>query len=517
MPDSGSSDSKHLFETARAGSFVAGGHFFELGSRFFIALLLARWLGAEDYGLYILAVSAATLFAGVSMLGLDRAMIRYVAIMANRSDRAGLLGTLQIGLVVSTAAGVLLGLVLFFAATPVAEGLFDEPDLVPLLRLMALVVPFLTISSVLVGIAHGFKRMDYSAMAENVIQTLVRLGLLAILASTNRLNVPAALIVFGVADVASTFTLILLLRRNWKRNYQPSATVESPRRDTREVFAFAFPLWLSSVLRKFRNNVQILLVGSLSVASSVGIYSVVSKINLAGHIAYLAIIAGVRPTLAGLHDSGNREGLASVYTAATRWTLALNLPFFLVILMYPQELLGIFGEEFEAGAAALIVLATAELVNGATGVCQPMIDMTGHTKVKLLNSFIWMALAITTSVLLIPTYGVLGAAISALIAMSTINVLSIIQVWVLEKLFPFDRRSLKPLAAGVAALAAGLAARFFLEPTEGYVAVILGGITIAVTYGTVLMLLGLEEDDLRVLGHLRSRASMALKRNLRSG
>lgn len=503
-------DEDHIADSARASGFLAGGNFFELASRAGIALLLARWLGVDGYGLYVLAVSAASIFTGLSLLGLDRAMIRYVAIMARRRDRSGLLGTIRLGLVVSTAGGIILGIVLYVAATPVADGLFDEPDLAPLLELMAVVVPFLTISSVLVGVAQGFKRMEYSALAENVIQTLVRLALLGALALIDALDVLAALVVFGVADVAATLTLVTLLRRDWVRQHAVPERHRA-RYDTREVMAFAFPLWLSGILRKFRNNIETFLLGTMSVISAVGIYSVVNKINLVGHVSYLAILGGVRPTLAGLHDAGDRRALANVYATATRWTLAVNLPFFLIIVLFPTELLGVFGDDFRSGASALILLALAELINAATGVCQSMIDMTGHTTVKLINSFLWMVLAVVASFLLIPEFGLLGAAVATLIAVSVVNMLSVAQVWFLEKLNPFDRRSLKPFGAGLIALGVGLAGRYLLSSANEYVTLASVGVLLVAVYLGALWVFGLEDDDRRILGAVTRRIRKRLR------
>lgn len=505
-----------LAVSARASGFLAGGNFFELGSRAVIALLLARWLGAEGYGLYVLAISAGSMFAGISLLGLDRAMIRYVAILARRKDRAGLIGAIRLGLVMSLAAGVVLGFVLYLVAEPVAEGLFNEPALVPLLELMSILIPFLTASSVLIGIAQGFQRMDYSALAENVIQTMVRLALLGLLALIGFLDVFAAVVIFGLADVAATLALILLLRREWRHDYSGPTETE-PRTDTGEILRFAFPLWLSGLLRRLRRNIESFLLGSLSTVSTVGIYSVVAKINLVGHVSYLAILGGVRPTLASLHDAGDKSALSAVYISATRWTLAVNLPFFLIIVMFPGELLGIFGTDFREGTAALVVLAVAELVNAATGVCQSMIDMTGHTRVKLFNSFLWMALAVGGGFALIPRFGVLGAAVASLIAIVAVNVLSVVQVWVMERLNPFDRRSMKPMVAGAAGLLVALLARYLLRPAGEYVTLITVGALIVVTYGASLLALGLEEDDRRILGQVASLVGRKLRLKRRIG
>ena len=68
-------------------------------------------------------------------------------------------------------------------------------------------------------------------------------------------------------------------------------------------------------------------------------------------------------------------------------------------------------EKVIAGAMAMRVLAFAELVDAFTGTCGAIIDMTGLNKMKVANSVIQLVLAITVNILLIPRYGLMGAAI----------------------------------------------------------------------------------------------------------
>src|SRR5690606_32249193 len=160
---------------------------------------------------------------------------------------------------------------------------------------------------------------------------------------------------------------------------------------------------------------------------------------------YRAIIVSVKPVLAGLSDQGDHEGLTRVYTSATRWTLSLNLPFFLISVLYAEPLLAVFGESFTSGATALILLATGELVVAGTGVCGSVIDMTGHTRLKLANTVLWIALLLAGNMLLIPRWGLMGAATASLIATATINIVRLVEVWFTERLLPYRDGYWKPL------------------------------------------------------------------------
>jgi O-antigen/teichoic acid export membrane protein len=500
---------RNVLSTAKGGIFLAGGSFFEFASRLVIAFMLARTLGVKDYGLYVLSISVAGIFTGISLLGLDDAVVRYVAIMSGRRDRAGLWGTLQIGFGVSAIAALIMGGVLFFGARPIAEGLFNEPRLTPLLHILAVVVPFLMVSNLLAGTARGFRRMDYAAFAENVVQSVVRMVLLAVLALAGNLDVYAAAVIFGISDVAATVTLIALLNRHFplKKPFHQDA-----RRDVKEVFGFALPLWLSGLLRQFRRNIEVVLLGALSAASSVGIFAIVNKVNLVGHVFLLSILVAVKPILAQLHDRGDREELSHVYITATRWTLTLNMPFFLIMVLYPEAILSVFGHAFVAGATALVVLAFAELANAGTGICGPMIDMTGHTKIKFANSVLWTVLLVGGGAVLIPRWGVLGAATASLIAISAVNILCVVEVWFFERLIPFDRSFWKPLAAGLGALISGTVLRRWMPVGADVGPGALQGAIVSTIYVGMILLFGLAPEERLVIRRLITKTGLFIGR-----
>jgi O-antigen/teichoic acid export membrane protein len=503
--------SRDILATAKGGGFLAAGTIFEFATRFVIALMLARGLGANDYGLYVLAISAASLFAGISLLGTDDAMVRYVAILSGRRDEDGVSGTMQIGFGMALLGGLVMGGVLFVCAGPIAVGLFHAPELVRVFRLFAMVVPFLTVSNTLLGMARGFRRMDYAALSQNVIQSMVRIVLVALLALGGWLHLYAAAVAFGLSDVAASVALIALLNRVFplKRSLDLRA-----RRDLRAIFGFALPLWLAGLLRQFRRNIQNLMLGVMSSVANVGIFAIANRVNLVAGVSSQSIYIASRPLMAQLHDRRDHEALGSLYTATTRWTFGLNIPFFLVMVLYPGPLLLAFGKPFAAGATALVILACGQMVDAGTGTCQGMIDMTGHTRVKLANAIALTALLVGGGALFIPRWGVLGAAVASLVAVSSVNVASIVEVWIFEKLLPFDRSFWKPAAAGLGAFIAGLLLRARMPVGTAPAAVPQAAIVSTVYVGLILAL-GLEPQDRLVIDRVLGKAKRLIHRPLR--
>lgn len=489
-----STSDRTILSVAKGGGFLAAGSMFNYASRFVVALMMARVLGVDDYGAYNLSVSLAFVLAGLGNLGLDAAMERYIAVFSARGDGAGVRGTVRIGVVASTTGGILVAAAVYSLAPDVAAGIFGDRSLTPLFRLVALIVPVLVLTTLLSAAMRGFRRMDYSAFAEDFVQPLIRTVAIAGLAIVG-FNAAVAVVVFGLSFVAALATLMMLLRRRLAE-----VTAASHVKDhLREISVFSFPFWLAGFLTQFRQNVQPVLLGVFKDVASVGIFSVASSANLISHTIYLSITKSLRPPLAELIDTGNRAEAERLYRTTTRWTLTISLPVFIVMVLYPAAILRVFGESFEAGATALVVLAFSELANAATGTCGTVIDMSGYNTVKVVNKFVWVGLSLGLNVLLIPPFGIMGAAVAVLLATATVQMIRVIEVWMLAGLNPYDRMILKPVAAAALAFAPGWAIEQWLIDSLGTLELLAAALAVGLVYVGALIILGLGDDDRLVL------------------
>lgn len=490
----------NIVNVARGGGVTFAAKLFLSASRFAIAVLLARLLGAEQYGLYNLALSAAALCSGIALLGMDAALVRYVAIAASRRDEAGLWGTLQVGAGAGLIASTLVGVGLFALAYPVAALLFREPALAPLLQLASVLVPFLTLNDTLASASRGFKRMDYSALAQFIAQPIVRLVLTLALALLG-LNAALAVLVYGLASAATALIQLALLNRQFALR----RPLQAGRRDTRAIFGFALPFWLSSLITTFQGNIQTLLVGALSSIAGAGVFAMADQLNSLGNLFSSSINISARPLIAELHDRGERQQLGEVYQTAAKWALTVNLPIFLVTVLYAVPILAIFGAEFTTGAMTLVILAWANLVNVGTGMGGIILDMAGYTRLKLTNSLVRLGLYLGLNVLLIPRWGIVGAAVTVLIAEGVINLVRLAQVYALLKLLPYNRSFVKPLAAAAAALAGVLTIGGQFPGEAGLIGVALLATLLLAIYGGVVVLLGLSPLERKMLAGVRER------------
>ena len=501
---------KKLLLVAKGGGFLAAGDLFNYASRLVASLVLARMLGADEYGLYTLSVSFAFLVAGLANLGLDAAMERYVAILRARGDKPGVRGTLQLGIGLPLIAALMLSTIGFFAADSIAQDIFHDNRLVPLLQIAALAMPLLVSTTMLSAIVRGFKRMDYSAFSVNFIQPLVRLALIGVLAIIG-LNAQSAMIIFAVSYLAATVVLLGLVHRLCPLD----RLTHNSQRYVKEIAAFSFPFWFAGILTQVRKNLAPVLLGVYSTIANVGIFSVVTSANLLGRVALRSIRTSLRPTLAETLDAGDTEQAQHLYQATSRWTLTATLPVFLVMVLYPSAILGVFGESFEAGAAPLRVLAFAQLVNAATGTCGSVIDMSGLNIVKLVNKVLEFAITLTLTVVLIAQWGLMGAAVATLISTTTIQVLRVVEVRIIVGLNPYSVHTLKPVLAALVAFVAGTATNVLVPATDGFGRLVLNAAVVVIAYFGTLVALGLTEEDRSVMRAVSRRSKLPVPRFLR--
>lgn len=499
-----------VLQTAKGGSIVLGGKLYMAAARLVIGLLLARILLPEQYGSYNVAISTAMISASVALLGLDSAVLRYVALSISRDDTPGTWGILQVSLLLCAATSTLATVAMFAAAYPLA-GLLHAPGLVPLLQLACVIVPFVALGDVLVGATRGFKRMQDGVIAESVLQPTVRLVLL-IAAAAFGLSAFHAVLIYAVG-VASTFGLLLYLLH---RRFPLTRPISAARREVRPIIGYAIPIWLSDLMVRFRENLQTLLVGSLASLAGVGIFAVANQVSLMANMFHGSLTASAKPLIVELHERGDYAQLGHLYRTTTKWAVAVILPSLVVMLLLPEPILAVFGEAYVDGASTLQILALASLVMVGTGMCGTILDMAGYAKLKLVNAFVRLVLAIGLNLFLVPRLGIVGAALAILLGELIVNVLRLLQVAFLFRIWAYDRTFLKPVLAAASAAAVGLLGAQVLPPGSDTLRGALLALVIVAVYGTTLVALGLSAEELLVLRRIRARALSAAHRFTRA-
>lgn len=185
---------------------------------------------------------------------------------------------------------------------------------------------------------------------------------------------------------------------------------------------------------------------------------------------------------------------------------------FLTIVLFADVLLGIFGKEFTVGAAGLIILAAGVLFNVASGTCGTVINMTGYSRLGLLNSAVYLLTTIALDFLLIPQWQLLGAALAASLTILINNLLRLGEVYLLfNRLVPFNKSFAKPLAATLLAGGSTYLLIHFVWIGQPVLQFLAFAPLMWLLYGICIFAFGLSEDDRQILGKLMNRPKLKRK------
>jgi O-antigen/teichoic acid export membrane protein len=184
-----------------------------------------------------------------------------------------------------------------------------------------------------------------------------------------------------------------------------------------------------SAISTLNDQASTVLLGALSDAEEVGVFSVASRIAFLIPFLLLAAIPTLMPSIAELHTRGDADGLQRLVIRAARLVLFGSLPIVLGVVVLAEPLLRIFGADFAAGATQLRILAIGQLVNVATGIPGTILIMVNAAGRVTRSVAVGATANVGLSIVLIPSFGATGAAVATATSVALTNVLLTAVLW----------------------------------------------------------------------------------------
>ena len=171
-----------------------------------------------------------------------------------------------------------------------------------------------------------------------------------------------------------------------------------------------------------------LILGYFVDSKLIGVYSVTYKIGVFVLFVASSVGAVIAPKFSKLYAKDDIAGLKNMLATAIRMNILLTLPVVLVILIFKDYILGLFGSDFKIGTVSLLILVFGQFVNALTGPVGYLLSMTNYEK-AVRNTTILACLAnIVLNLLLIPKWGISGAAVASMVSIILKNLINFWQV-----------------------------------------------------------------------------------------
>lgn len=390
------------------------------------SVLLARILGPEGYGIYSFAYAVVMLLAVPCQAGLPTLLVRDVS-KYETAERWGLIR----GLLRRSNQGVaLLTVAIAGTAVVVVLALGDRVSqtLVITFFWALILLPLMALGNLRGAALRGLRRVVQGLLPEQLIRpALLVLGLLALL-------VLQRMVWQGKADITPAMTmalhagaaLVAFVTGAWllARWLPDEVRAADPVYRTRAWMGSVLPLTLLASIELVNTQTDIVLLGVLGTAEEVGVYRVVSHAATLIIFSLTAVNMVVGPYFAQEHAAEDRAGLQRLATWTARIVLATALPVGLTLIFLGEEILAVlFGQAYSGGAIALTILAVGYLVNAVVGSVGTLLKMTGYEHDTVRGSAIAAGLNVVLNLILIPLFGIEGAAIGTATSVTVLNLI----------------------------------------------------------------------------------------------
>jgi len=393
-----------------------------------VSYLLTQFLGTKEYGIYIYIVTWVGFLGIPALFGFDRLLVREVSVYKTKTNWGMLRGIIRFSnsfvFLLSLALASIIFLMTFFVPA------WSSSELMTPLRIAVVLLPIFSLTIIRQSILRGLNKVVIGQLPETLIRPLMIIGLLLGYYFFVEAVFPAStaliLLIIG-ALIAFVFGTILM-----NRKIPTEAKKVKPVYDKKIWLKSAFPLLLLGSASLIMTHTDIIMLGAIKAPSDAGIYNIANSFARFVGFVLMAVNAALAPIVASKYAEKKFDDLQRLITRSTRLIVSFSLPVAVILVLFGSFFLGIFGSDFKEGLSALRILCIGQLINTLVGSVALLLNMTGHERLSVKGVGIGAGLNIVLNFLLIPIWGVSGAAIATATSMIVWNV--ILAIYVKRKL-----------------------------------------------------------------------------------
>lgn len=388
------------------------------GFVFVSQVVLARWMGRFEFGVYVYVWTWLVLIGGLMPFGISIAAQRFIPEYTERGDfdrlRGFLVGSRWLCFGLGTA-GAFVGVALIWLLQNQLAPYYILP-----FALACACLPAHTTSDCQDGIARSYNWIDLAIGPVFLARPLLVLGIMAIVfASGWPMTANAAMAAATIAIWATCAIQFLMLERRLRTKVEPGPRLYEPG----VWLKTGLPIFMVESFYFLLTYTDILVLEMYAGPGEVAVYYAATKTLALVAFVYYAVSAATAHRFSEYHVAGEREKLEAFLAGAIRWTFWPSLVATIILLALGKFILQLFGPGFDQGYSLLFVLAAGLLARAAVGPVERLLMMLGEQRVCAAAYGAAFILNLSLCTILIPRFGGLGAAMSTATALIVESVL----------------------------------------------------------------------------------------------
>ncbi|CAD5243169.1 Capsular polysaccharide biosynthesis protein [Thermococcus camini] len=490
-----------LHKVARGMGIVLAGTIASMFLTFLSRAIIARHFDRYQYGSFTLTMTVLSIAMTVALLGLQSGLPREIS--HHLRERKGKIPVLvSTGLTMALVASMVMTAATVLLAPYIAP-LLNDRYLDTTLPLAAPALPFMVLTMLLIAVSRGHGRVRENLYYRNLLPPLLFL----IILTAGLLAGAGYTFIFIAYVTAQVLSSALLVRESLRLGLLPRRLYLS-RELARELFLFSLPLMLTGILDYVMGWTDSLMLGYYFDPDTVGLYNGAAPIARLLPLFLNSMGFLYMPIATAFFTGGDIDGLRKLYRTTTRWVFILTFPVFFFVFVFPESAINLFfGSKYTDAATALRILSAGFMFHVMMGLNGMSLISVGEPSANLTGNLFASAANVALNIVLIPIYGIEGAAVATSVSYVTAN---LYRTWWLHRktgIHPFGGNYLKTLLPGL-----GLVGVTALLGINGGLLIAVA-VTLVVYAGYAILILLLrtaEKEDIELLDAIEARTGVSL-------
>ena len=481
------------------------GFFVSKLATYLFRIIAARTYGPEIWGIYSLALMVLGWITILSSFGLFDGLLRFIPLFRGKNETSKINYIVNVVKYVTLILGIFFGVLIYFLAPYISINLFHNRELIWFLQISSFFIFLTNLSLLYVIIIRGYERIKQYSLFYNIIQNTVRLIFLIIFIFLG-FQGGFVLIAYFLGTVALFLVSYAYTKINLKEVYKKySLKLEQKKEIINNLFIFSIPILFYSTVNTVLAGVDSFSIGYFRTISEVGIYNVIIPIAIIFTVTTEIFMQLFFPLVTREYSKKNYPLIKQLSQQIGKWIFILNMPALILVLLFPGAVINIlFGKEYLAGENALRLLSIGYFIFSISTVSSNLILIKGKSKTIFFSISASAIINIILNFILVPRYGITGAAFSTTTSLIVLSVIYLINAKISFNIIPMKKEAIRIFLVALIPTIFLLVIKHFIDINA--LSIIVLGISFLLVYIFLIFLSScLDDNDMMIIRAIKRK------------
>lgn len=388
---------------------------------FGLSVFLTNYFPSDEVGKYDFSKSILVLLGGLSMLGMNQSIIYYSGHLKANKSLGSLFSIYKKMLFMVLISCSILWVIIYIIPSVYIDTFFEEQKAHIIILKTVSVIFFYALTMINIETFRGINKIMLSEIFRNIFRYAL-FFILVLSIHINGLNerlLDVFLLNFIFLSLISTPIVLYHVRKT-------ITDFEVLKFSSKEILKRSYPMSIGVISLLLMQSIDVILLGKFLNFKNIAYYSVAVKLTVIITLVLTSVNAVFAPKIAELYSKKDMKTLKTEIKKATRLIFILTIPVLFILFVFSPYILSFFGEEYIEAKGTLRIMLFGQMFNTLCGSVAIYMNMTGKQVFLQKILLVTFVINLILNWVLIPKYGLEGAAISTTISLIFWNLVGVI-------------------------------------------------------------------------------------------